>query len=887
MQKKWVYLFHEGDRSLLDLLGGKGSGIAEMTRSGVPVPPGFTITTEACLAYYDSGKQFPDGMWDQTLQALHAVETQTGKVFGDPRNPLIVSVRSGAKFSMPGMMDTVLNLGLNEETLTGLAALTDNPRFANDAYRRFIQLFGRIVLGVDDHLFSSVIERYTHHGQRSDTDLSTEELRAIADEFKQIVLTATGAPFPEDPHTQLQQAIGAVFSSWYSRRATDYRRLNHISDSLGTAVNVQMMVFGNMGDDCATGVAFTRNPNTGELGIFGEYLINAQGEDVVAGIRTPQPISRLQQDMPDLYDQFKAFTAQLELHYRDMQDIEFTIERGKLYLLQTRSGKRTGPAAVRIAVDLVNEGVIDKATAVRRVNPDLLNQFLFPIVAPDAAEATPPFAKGLAASPGAVSGAIVFDPDEAVQRASHGEQVVLVRIETAPEDFHGMVAALAILTARGGRTSHAAVVARGMGKCCVCGCEDLVINYADESVHAGGITLRKGDMITIDGHNGTVYAGVIPTNEPEVVRVVRGEMAAEESILYGYFTTLLGWADEFRTINIRANADTPTDAEIARRFGAEGIGLCRTEHMFFEGDRIDEMRHMILADNESERRAALKEIEPLQQSDFEGIFRVMNGFPVTIRTLDPPLHEFLPHTDSDIDELADKLHLSSEHVHQRVEDMQEKNPMLGFRGTRLGVSYPEITETQARALFRAIGTVQREGITVLPEVMIPLVDFPTELKLQADIIRRVAAEVEAETGTSLQYLIGTMIELPRAALIADEIAESADFFSFGTNDLTQTTLGISRDDANFLGTYVDRAIIEDDPFKTIDRKGVGLLIKTGIKLGRGVRPDLKIGVCGEHGGDPQSISFFYDVGVNYVSCSPYRVPIARLAAAQAALRASA
>ncbi|NJL04251.1 MAG: pyruvate, phosphate dikinase [Chloroflexaceae bacterium] len=887
MQKKWVYLFHEGDRSLLDLLGGKGSGIAEMTRSGVPVPPGFTITTEACLAYYESGKQFPEGMWEQTLQALHAVETQTGKVFGDPHNPLIVSVRSGSKFSMPGMMDTVLNLGLNEATLAGLATLTDNPRFANDAYRRFIQLFGRIVLGVDDHLFSSVIERYTQHGKRSDTDLSTEELRAISDEFKQIVLTATGAPFPDDPHTQLQKAIGAVFSSWFSRRATDYRRLNHISDSLGTAVNVQMMVFGNMGDDCATGVAFTRNPNTGELGIFGEYLINAQGEDVVAGIRTPQPISRLHQDMPDLYDQFKAFTAQLELHYRDMQDIEFTIERGKLYLLQTRSGKRTGPAAVRIAVDLVNEGVIDKATAVRRVDPDLLNQFLFPIVAPDAAEANPPIAKGLAASPGAVSGAIVFDPDEAVQRASQGEQVVLVRVETAPEDFHGMVAALAILTARGGRTSHAAVVARGMGKCCVCGCEDLAINYADESVHAGNITLRKGDMITVDGHNGIVYAGVIPTNDPEVVRVVRGEMAAEDSILYGYFTTFLGWADEFRTINIRANADTPTDAEIARRFGAEGIGLCRTEHMFFEGDRIDEMRHMILADTESERRAALKHIEPLQQSDFEGIFRVMNGFPVTIRTLDPPLHEFLPHTDSEIDELADKLHLTSEHVHQRVDDMQEKNPMLGFRGTRLGVSYPEITETQARALFRAIDVAQREGITVLPEVMIPLVDFPTELKLQADIIRRVAAEVEAETGTSFEYLIGTMIELPRAALIADEIAESADFFSFGTNDLTQTTLGISRDDANFLGTYVDRAIIEDDPFKTIDRKGVGQLLKTGIKLGRGVRPDLKIGVCGEHGGDPQSILFFYDAGVNYVSCSPYRVPIARLAAAQAALRASA
>ncbi len=883
MLKKWVYSFREGGRSLIDLLGGKGAGVAEMTRAGVPVPPGFTITTEACLAYYEQGQQFPAGMWQQTLEALREIETQTGKTFGDATNPLIVSVRSGARISMPGMMDTVLNLGLNPQTVAGLATLTDNPRFAQDAYRRFIGMFGRIVLGISDHHFSSVIERYTEHGKRADTDLTVDELAAIATEYQQIIQDATGHPFPEDPYDQLRQAIAAVFNSWNSRRAIDYRRIHRIPDTLGTAVNVQMMVFGNMGNDSATGVAFTRNPNTGEPGTFGEYLVNAQGEDVVAGIRTPQPISALQHDMPDVYAQFKQITAQLEFHYQDMQDIEFTIERGKLYLLQTRNGKRTGPAAVRIAVDMVQEGTIDRATAVRRVDPDLLNQFLFPIIDPAAAERTPVFARGLAASPGAVRGAIVFDPDEAEQRARKGDEVILVRVETAPEDFHGMVAARAILTARGGRTSHAAVVARGMGKCCVCGCEELFINYAAETVTAGTVTLRKGDQITVDGHTGNVYAGVLPTNESEVLRVVQGDLPPADAPLYRYFTTFLAWADEIRTITIRANADTPADAAVARRFGAEGIGLCRTEHMFFEGDRIDAVRHMILAETANGRRSALNKIEPLQQRDFEGIFRAMAGFPVTIRTLDPPLHEFLPSTDHEINELAHKLDVAPERIRQRVDDMQEKNPMLGFRGTRLGVSYPEITETQARAIFRAAAAVWQEGIEVLPEVMIPLVGFPAELALQAALVRQVAAEVEAETGIAVPYLIGTMIELPRAALVADEIAEHAEFFSFGTNDLTQTTLGLSRDDARFLNTYVDRKIIEDDPFKTVDLKGVGRLVETGVRLGRSTRPDLKIGVCGEHGGDPQSIHFFFNAGVNYVSCSPYRVPIARLAAAQAAL----
>lgn len=869
MAKKWVYLFREGDASMRDLLGGKGAGVAEMTRTGVPVPPGFTITTEACNAYYENGQQFPEGMWEQVLEGLKDIEAQTGKRFGDPTNPLLVSVRSGAKFSMPGMMDTVLNLGLNQETREGLARLTDNPRFAADAYRRFVQLFGKIVLGVDGDRFEHEMEEAKGHGQRQDTDLTTEELLALAEKFKAIIKEDVGVDFPEDPFEQLRAAIAAVFRSWNGRRAVDYRRVNKIPDNLGTAVNVQAMVFGNMGNDSATGVAFTRNPSTGDPEIFGEYLVNAQGEDVVAGIRTPQPISKLAQEMPEVYAQFHEIAKQLERHYKDMQDVEFTIERGKLWMLQTRTGKRTGAAAVKIAVDMVREGLIDKATAVQRVDPHALDQLLHPMIDPAARKDAQPLTVGLPASPGAASGKAVFDPDEAEELAKTGEKVILVRIETAPEDFHGMVAAQAILTARGGMTSHAAVVARGMGKPCVAGAGDLRINYAEQMMTVNGTVIRKGDWITIDGGSGEVFAGQMPTVEPE---------------LSGDFATLMSWADEFRKLGVRANADIPRDARVARQFGAEGIGLCRTEHMFFEGDRIDAMREMILADTPEERRAALAKIEPLQQGDFEGLFREMAGLPVTIRTLDPPLHEFLPHDDEEIEALATKLGVDPKKIKARVESLREANPMLGFRGCRLGILYPEITEMQARAIFKAAVKVKSEGIDVYPEVMIPLVGYVSELKLQEEIVRRVASEVFAEAGIEVPYLVGTMIELPRAALVADEIAQVAEFFSFGTNDLTQTTLGLSRDDSGrFLPIYVEKKLIPDDPFQTIDQRGVGQLVQIGTERGRSTRPNLKVGICGEHGGDPASVEFFHRVGLNYVSCSPYRVPIARLAAAQAAL----
>jgi len=869
MTKKWVYLFREGNASMRDLLGGKGAGVAEMTRTGVPVPPGFTITTEACNAYYENGQQFPEGMWEQVLEGLKDIEAQTGKRFGDPSNPLLVSVRSGAKFSMPGMMDTVLNLGLNQETREGLARLTDNPRFAADAYRRFVQLFGKIVLGVDGDRFEHEMEEAKGHGQRQDTDLTTEELLALAEKFKAIIKEDVGVDFPEDPFEQLRAAIAAVFRSWNGRRAVDYRRVNKIPDNLGTAVNVQAMVFGNMGNDSATGVAFTRNPSTGAPEIFGEYLVNAQGEDVVAGIRTPQPISKLAQEMPEVYAQFHEIAKQLERHYKDMQDVEFTIERGKLWMLQTRTGKRTGAAAVKIAVDMVREGLIDKATAVQRVDPHALDQLLHPMIDPAARKDAQPLTVGLPASPGAASGKAVFDPDEAEELARAGEKVILVRIETAPEDFHGMVAAQAILTARGGMTSHAAVVARGMGKPCVAGAGDLRINYAEQMMTVNGTVIHKGDWITLDGGSGEVFAGQMPTVEPE---------------LSGDFATLMSWADEFRKLGVRANADIPRDARVARQFGAEGIGLCRTEHMFFEGDRIDAMREMILADTPEERRAALAKIEPLQQGDFEGLFREMAGLPVTIRTLDPPLHEFLPHDDEEIEALATKLGVDPKKVKARVESLREANPMLGFRGCRLGILYPEITEMQARAIFKAAVKVKSEGIDVYPEVMIPLVGYVSELKLQEEIVRRVASEVFAEAGIEVPYLVGTMIELPRAALVADEIAQVAEFFSFGTNDLTQTTLGLSRDDSGrFLPIYVEKKLIPDDPFQTIDQRGVGQLVQIGTERGRSTRPNLKVGICGEHGGDPASVEFFHRVGLNYVSCSPYRVPIARLAAAQAAL----
>ncbi len=868
MSKKWVWLFREGDASLRDLLGGKGANVAEMTRSGVPVPPGFTITTEACNTYYDLGQKYPDGLWDQVVAALKDLEEQTGKKFGGADDPLLVSVRSGARFSMPGMMDTVLNLGLNQETRDGIAKLTDNPRFAADAYRRFVQLYGKIVLGVDGEKFEHVMDE-VKGDTRQDTDLSAEELTEIAERFKKIIKDEKGIDFPDDPLGQLEGAISAVFNSWNGRRARDYRRHNKISDSLGTAVNVQAMVYGNMGSDSATGVAFTRNPATGEAKLFGEYLVNAQGEDVVAGVRTPQPIAKLQEAMPEVYDEFAAIATRLEAHYKDVQDMEFTIERGKLWMLQTRNGKRTAAAAVKIAVDMVREGVIDKATAVQRVDPAMLDQLLHPMIQPDALKTANLLTNGLPASPGAASGKAVFHPDEAETLAQSGEKVILIRVETAPEDFHGMVAAEAILTARGGMTSHAAVVARGMGKPCVAGAGDLKVDYANAQVVANGTTIKKGDWVTLDGASGNVYIGQLPTQQPE---------------LSGDFAELMEWADEFRKLQVRANADIPHDAEVARNFGAEGIGLCRTEHMFFEGDRIDAVREMIIADTEEERRAALAKIEPLQQGDFEGLFRAMGSFPVTIRTLDPPLHEFLPHEDHEIELLAKKLGVSFEKVKSRIEGLREANPMLGFRGCRLGISFPEITEMQARAIFKAAAVVKKEGIDVHPEVMIPLVGHVNELKLQEAVVRKAAADVEKELGMEVSYHVGTMIELPRAALVADEIAETAEFFSFGTNDLTQTTLGMSRDDAGrFLPMYVEQKILPNDPFQSIDQKGVGALVKFGVEKGRATNKDLHVGICGEHGGDPESVMFFHAAGLDYVSCSPFRVPIARLSAAQAAL----
>ena len=906
---KYVYLFTDvaeaekrmgswdGVRSLL---GGKGAGVADMTRADLPVPPGFTITTEACNAYYDSGKQFPEGMWDQVLEAMKVVESLTGKKFGDPSNPLLVSVRSGAKFSMPGMMDTVLNLGLNPDTKQGLAKLTNNPRFAADAYRRFVQLFGKIVLGVSGDKFEHVLDEYKHQGgqMRQDTDLSTEELDQISAKFKDIIQADSGVTFPDDPYEQLRMAIGAVFGSWMGRRAIDYRRVNKIADNLGTAVNVQTMVFGNMGNDSATGVAFTRNPSTGDNKLYGEYLVNAQGEDVVAGVRTPRTLDDLATEMPEAYQEFKTYAERLEKHYKDVQDLEFTIERGKLYMLQTRTGKRTGPAAVKIAVDHVHEGLISKEDAVLRVEPAALDQLLHPMIDPKAKVTV--LTTGLPASPGAASGQVVFDPDEAVRWAKDGHKVILVRTETAPEDFHGMGVSQAFLTARGGMTSHAAVVARGMGKPCVAGAGDIRVNYNTKQFQANGTTVKEGEWVTVDGSSG---------------RVILGQAPLVDASLSGDFAEFMTWVDESRKMGVRANADIPRDAKVARSFGAEGIGLCRTEHMFFGGDRIDSVRQMILsgldfkrlereitaaqaakddarlADLEKQieepRRlylGALDKLAVMQQSDFAGLFREMDGFPVIIRTLDPPLHEFLPHAEAEQADLAQKMGVTTEKVQQTVETLAEFNPMLGFRGTRLGIIYPEITEMQARAIFQGAAEVQKEGIKVIPEVMIPLVGDLNELADQATRVRAIAESVQQETGEKLDYKVGTMIELPRAALLADEIAKEAEFFSYGTNDLTQTTFGLSRDDAGrFLPLYVERKILKDDPFQVLDQKGVGRLVEMGVKLGRQTRPDLEVGICGEHGGEPESVKFCYKVGLDYVSCSPYRVPIAKLAAAQAAL----
>jgi len=869
----------------IHLLGGKGAGLAEMTNAGLPVPPGFTVTTEACNAYFEAGEQFPEGMWDQVLEAMKTVEKQTGKKFGDPSNPLLVSSRSGARASMPGMMDTVLNLGLNDKIVAGLAEKFGNERFAWDSYRRFVQMFGDVVLDLkpvnkeDEDPFEVIIEeKKKAKGVELDTDLTTEDLKELVSEFKQAIKRETGRDFPEDPMEQLWGAVGAVFGSWMNDRAIRYRALNNIPSNWGTAVNVQTMVYGNMGDDCATGVAFTRDPATGNKQFYGEYLVNAQGEDVVAGIRTPQPVNdstksdpsqvTLEKLMPEPYADLVSIYQKLENHYTDMQDIEFTIQQGRLWMLQTRNGKRTAEAAVRIAVEMVAEGLIDKKTAVQRVSPAALDQLLHPMFDPKADKKT--IAKGLPASPGAATGKIVFHADDAEEWAHKGEDVILVRIETSPEDIGGMHVAKGILTSRGGMTSHAAVVARGMGTCCVAGCSALNINYKNKTMAVGGTVYNEGDWISLDGSEGTVLEGKVPTIEP---------------VLSGNFGTLMEWADEFRQINVRTNADTPHDAEVARNFGAQGIGLCRTEHMFFEGDRIKAVREMILAGDEAGRRKALDKLLPYQREDFYGIFKAMHDLPVTVRTLDPPLHEFLPHDDANQQEMADEMGITLEEVKAKVAALHEFNPMLGHRGCRLGVTYPEITEMQARAIMEAACQLTKEGIKVYPEIMIPLIGTKAELADQKAVVRETAEKVQEEMGAKVDYMIGTMIEIPRAALTADKVAEEAEFFSFGTNDLTQMTFGYSRDDAGtFLPEYVQKEILPDDPFQTLDQEGVGQLVEIGVQRGRQTKPDLKVGICGEHGGDPRSVEFCHRVGMNYVSCSPFRVPIARLAAAQAAVR---
>ena len=886
---KWVYGFGdgraEGKASMRDLLGGKGAGLAEMASLGLPVPPGFTITTGVCTYYYGHDKQYPKDLRGQVEKALAQVGRITGKKFGDKSNPLLVSVRSGARASMPGMMDTVLNLGLNDETVETIAKKSGDRRFAYDSYRRFITMYSDVVLGVGHEHFEELLDRHKdQQGYTLDTDLSADDWADLVVRYKKRVKDELGQDFPQDPHEQLWGAIGAVFGSWMNQRAITYRRLHNIPENWGTAVNVQAMVFGNMGDTSATGVAFTRNPSTGEKKLYGEFLINAQGEDVVAGIRTPQEISEaarkeagsdkpsMEYALPKAYAELKRIYNALERHYRDMQDLEFTVEQGKLWMLQTRSGKRTAKAALRIAVELANEGLISKNDAVLRVDPLSLDQLLHPTIDPRAHRRV--IATGLPASPGAASGEIVFSPDEAAQLKSDGRKVVLVRIETSPEDIHGMHAAEGILTTRGGMTSHAAVVARGMGKPCVSGAGSLRVDYAAGTMIAGGQSFKKGDQITIDGSTGQVLAGKVDMVEPQ---------------LSGEFSTLIGWADKVRRLGVRANADTPTDAKAAVRFGAEGIGLCRTEHMFFESDRIQAVREMILADDERLRRAAIAKLLPMQRADFVELFEIMAGRPVTIRLLDPPLHEFLPHGEAEIAEVAAAMGQDPKKLTARANELSEFNPMLGFRGCRIAIAYPEIAEMQARAIFEAaIEAAKRTGKPVVPEVMVPLIATRAEFDLVKARIDAMAQAVAKEKNAKVNYQVGTMIELPRACLLADEIAQSAEFFSFGTNDLTQTTFGISRDDAaSFLGIYTARGILPVDPFVSIDQRGVGELVRMGVERGRKVKPKLKVGICGEHGGDPSSVAFCHEAKLDYVSCSPFRVPIARLAAAQAALGKSA
>ncbi|MEP6990443.1 MAG: pyruvate, phosphate dikinase [bacterium] len=881
-----VYFFGngaaEGTKDMKAVLGGKGANLAEMTNLGVPVPPGFTIACDACMAYLRDGV-VPDALRAEVEQYLARLETASGKSFGDPTKPLLVSVRSGAAVSMPGMMETILNLGLNDRTVIGLARASGNTRFAFDSYRRFIQMYGDVVLGVPHHKFEHLLagKRMTADVS-NDSELDEDALRNLTEEYKSLIRSSTGRDFPTDPVEQLWGAIEAVWKSWTLKKAVDYRRHANIPDHLGTGVNVVSMVFGNLGDDSGTGVAFTRNPSTGERKFYGEFLVNAQGEDVVAGIRTPLDIDAMASQLPAAYDELLATQEKLERHYGDMQDIEFTVERGDLFLLQTRTGKRTSAAAVRIATEMVAEGMIDQRTAVLRVPADQLDQLLHPVIDPSVRATA--IATGLPASPGAASGRAVFDADEAVRRSADGDAVILVREETTPEDFHGLVAARAVLTSRGGMTSHAAVVARGMGKCAVVGCHEMVVDHERRACTMNDTEVVEGDWITLDGATGKVYSGDLPTTPSEVVQVTRGMRTAASAPAYQSFSRLMGWADEVRTLKVRANADTPNDARIARAFGAEGIGLCRTEHMFFEGDRITAMREMIVARDEKGRRRALEKLLPMQRNDFEGIFEAMAGLPVTIRLLDPPLHEFLPHGGEESKLLARTLGVSRAELAHVVESLRETNPMLGHRGCRLGISYPEITEMQGRAIFEAALRAKRRGLDVRPEIMIPLVSDYREFDNQRAILLEAAQQVLGAMGEDLEYTIGTMIELPRAALTAGDIAQRAEFFSFGTNDLTQTTYGLSRDDAGrFLPSYVERGIFPDDPFQVLDQAGVGQLIKMAVAAGRQVRPQLKVGICGEHGGEPRSVKFCHAIGLDYVSCSPYRVPIARLAAAHAAL----
>ncbi len=870
--KKYVYLFAggnaEGQGAWKNLLGGKGAGLAEMTNLGIPVPPGFTITTEACVEYFQQGGRFPEGVWEQVLEALADVEEAMGAKFGDPQNPLLVSVRSGARVSMPGMMDTVLNIGLNDDTVQGLVRKTNNPRFAYDSYRRFVAMFSNVVLNVAHPEFEKLLEKKKAEvGVELDTELRAEDLKALVVDFKELVRRTSEVPFPERPMDQLRMGIDAVFRSWNVPRAITYRKLHNIPETWGTAANVQAMVFGNMGGNSGTGVAFTRDPSTGERRFFGEFLINAQGEDVVAGIRTPEPIEQLSHEMPEVYKQLVEIYQKLERHYQDMLDLEFTVQEGKLFMLQTRVGKRTAVAALRIAAEMVEEGLIDAKTAVLRVEPEQLEQLLHPMVDPSGTVQV--IAKGLPASPGAAVGAVVFTAEEAIARGQRGDKVILVRPETSPDDVGGMHAAQGILTARGGMTSHAAVVARGMGKCCVVGCKEIHVDEARAEFRVGTRRVQRGDIITLNGNTGEVILGQATLVTPE---------------LSGNFAQFMAWVDQHRRLGIRANADTPLDAKVARRFGAEGIGLCRTEHMFFAEERLPFMQEMILAADHDARVQALDKLFPFQKADFMGIFREMEGYAVTIRTLDPPLHEFLPKTLGEAEELSHKIGIPAERIWDKVQELHEINPMLGHRGCRLGISYPEITEMQARAILAAACEVAKEGARVTPEIMIPLIADVRELEHQRRIVERVANEVMAQSGVQVEYQVGTMIELPRSALLADEIARQAEFFSFGTNDLTQTVLGLSRDDAGkFLPAYIEQGIFPYDPFVVLDQAGVGQLVEIGVKKGRAARPSLKIGICGEHGGEPQSVDFFHRAGLDYVSCSPYRVPIARLAAAHVAL----